>query len=221
MIKKIVLGIIFIGLIAFLVIGGINRTLALTQEESTTAGTGRGSGNGIEASEHDELLSLQSQTEDGISYQEHQENTSQSSGRGNSSRGSGQQTLDASEIETLHLALDDEYKALATYVKVIETLGQVAPFAQIVESEQSHIDALINQFNKYGLSIPENPWYENVPVFDSLEAACAASAQAEIDNATLCEQLTSMTENADLIRVFNNLGRASRENHLPEFQDCQ
>lgn len=167
MIKKIGLGLIFIGLIAFLVIGGINRTLALTQEEPTTAGTGRGRGNGLEASEHDEPPGNISQTEDVISYQEHGENTSQGSRRGNSGRGTGLQTLDASEIEALRLALDDEYKALASYEKVVETLGQVAPFAQIVGSEQSHIDALINQFDKYGLSVPENPWYEDVPVFES------------------------------------------------------
>lgn len=39
-------------------------------------------------------------------------------------------------------ALDDEYKARATYRKVIEAFGPVRPFVNIVEAEDRHAEAI-------------------------------------------------------------------------------
>lgn len=40
----------------------------------------------------------------------------------------------------LCLALDDEYKARATYRSVIGRFGPVLPFANILHTEQRHLD---------------------------------------------------------------------------------
>jgi hypothetical protein len=140
-----------------------------------------------------------------------------STGRG----GANQEPLTESEIEALNLALDDEYKALATYQGVLDTFGEVAPFAEITLSEQRHIDALVTQFDKYGIPVPENPWFGAVPVFTTLSEACQAGVEAEIANVALYEQLFTMTDHQDLLQVFTNLSQASQESHLPEFQACQ
>lgn len=141
-------------------------------------------------------------------------------GNGNG-QGQGGDPLSATEIEALHMALDDEYHALAVYQSVIATFGNVEPFVEIAQSEQKHIDALVNQFNKYGLIVPENPWIGNVPTFDSLQQACQVGVEAEIANADLYTQLFSMTDDARLTRVFTNLSNASLNSHLPQFEACQ
>ncbi len=88
-------------------------------------------------------------------------------------------------------------------------------------SEQRHIDALLNQFNKHSLPVPENHWIGNVPTFDSLQQACQAGVEAEIANSDLYGQLFSMTDDFNLTRVFTNLSNASLNSHLPQFEACQ
>lgn len=135
--------------------------------------------------------------------------------------GSGKEPLAESEIQALEMALDDEYHALATYISVMNTFGEVEPFYNIAQSEQRHIDALVNQFEKYGVPVPENPWLGEIGAFDSLSQACQTGVEAEIANAELYTTLLEMTAKADLLRVFTNLSRASMESHLPEFEACR
>lgn len=147
-------------------------------------------------------------------------------GRGNGNgqgtgQGGGYQPLTDTEVEALQLALDDEYHALAVYQSVIADFGEVEPFVEIASSEQRHIEALINHFNKHQLAIPENPWIGNVPAFESLQQACQAGAEAEIANADLYDQLFGMTDDPSLSRVFTNLSNASLNSHLPQFEACQ
>ena len=40
-------------------------------------------------------------------------------------------------------AIDDEYKARATYRLVIREFGEIRPFINIVEAESRHIEALL------------------------------------------------------------------------------
>jgi hypothetical protein len=144
----------------------------------------------------------------------------QGQGRGQGRNAGSREPLDESDVQALHMALDDEYHALATYLSVMETFGDVEPFASIAQSEQRHIEALLNQFNKYDIPVPENPWLGEVAPFESVQQACQTGVEAEIANAELYEELFQMTDNADLIRVFTNLSRASSESHLPEFESC-
>ena len=138
-----------------------------------------------------------------------------------SGHGGGLNALTDSEVDALNLALDDEYHALAVYQSVIATFGNVDPFVEIAISEQRHIDALINQFNKNDLDVPDNPWTGNLPAFDSIEQACQAAVEAEIANAELYNQLFRMTNDFNLTRVFTNLTNASLNSHLPKFEACQ
>ncbi|MDZ7803759.1 ferritin-like domain-containing protein [Thiohalophilus sp.] len=123
--------------------------------------------------------------------------------------------------EILTEAIEDEYKARATYRRVLEKFGDVRPFSNIVEAEQRHIDALLLLFENYGLRVPEDHWPERVATPDTLLAACQAGVAAEIDNAAMYDRLLAASSDyPDVQRVLRNLQRASSENHLPAFQRC-
>jgi hypothetical protein len=155
-------------------------------------------------------------------------------GRGRGQQGSGQGgyggaafdapliggDLSESEVEALLMALEDEYKAWSVYDQVIADFGAVRPFTSIQRAEENHIAALVTLLDGYGLEVPVNQWPGNVPTFDTLAEACEAGVQAEIDNAALYDQLFSMVENPDLIRVFTALQQASQDQHLPAFERC-
>lgn len=126
--------------------------------------------------------------------------------------------LTVTEIQALNEALDDEYRALATYDQVIADFGEVPPFINIREAEKRHIEALCRLFARYGLSVPENPWPGNVGHYASLQGACETAVAAEIANAKIYERLLKATERPDILKVFRNLQTASQENHLPAFR---
>lgn len=128
--------------------------------------------------------------------------------------------LTSGEVADLLAALDDEYKARATYVQVLADFGNVRPFANVVEAEQRHIDALARLFDRYGLDVPTDPWPGRVPRYASLSEACRTGVEAEIDNAALYDRLLAGTTRDDLLDTYRNLQRASQENHLPAFQRC-
>jgi hypothetical protein len=124
------------------------------------------------------------------------------------------------ERRALHEALDDEYRAWATYDQVVRDFGHERPFINIVEAEARHIAALRSLFERYGLEVPENPWLGRVPRFASTREACAAGIEAEVDNSALYERLLRSTQRNDILAVFRNLQRASQERHLPAFRRC-
>jgi len=128
--------------------------------------------------------------------------------------------LSAKELDGLLEALDDEYKAWATYDRVIRDFGEIRPFINIRDAEARHIDALVALFSAYGLTPPGNHWEGKTERFDGVASACAAAVQAEIDNAGLYERLLQSTERPDILRVYHNLMDASQNRHLPAFQRC-
>lgn len=128
--------------------------------------------------------------------------------------------LSSAEVEALKRALDDEYHAIAVYQKVIDTFGPVAPFSNILKAEQQHATAVIRLMQKYGVTVPPNPWLGNTPTFDTVAEACAAGVEAELLNRDLYDQLKAVTTRADLLQVFNALEASSEYNHLPAFQSC-
>lgn len=130
------------------------------------------------------------------------------------------QELSDAEIEALHQALQDEYKAKARYENVIDDFGEVRPFSNIVHAEQRHIDALIGLYEKYGVPVVKNVWADYVVNYDSVGEACRAGVEAEISNADLYDTLMAGIEHEDIQQVFRNLQRASRERHLRAFQRC-
>jgi hypothetical protein len=129
-------------------------------------------------------------------------------------------TLNENEVRALLEALDDEYKAWATYDRVIGDFGEVRPFSNIREAEARHIEALRTLFVRYDVPIPANPWPAKVARYAGVHEACEAGVAAEIENAALYERLLTSTQRADILAVFRNLRDASQERHLPAFQRC-
>ena len=128
--------------------------------------------------------------------------------------------LSENEILALGMAIDDEYKARATYYSVIEKFGEVRPFISIVESEENHIERLIELYNKYNLEIPEDNWKGYQVEYGTLKEACIGGVNAELDNVELYEYLFEIIENEDISTVFKSLRDASFYNHLPAFERC-
>jgi len=119
----------------------------------------------------------------------------------------------------LAAALDDEYRARATYRAVLDAFGDVRPFVNIVESEERHLQALRRLCERHDVKIPPDSWPSRVSAPESLEAACEAAVQAERENGVLYEQLMEAASGrADVEETFRRLLAASQENHLPAFE---
>ena len=130
-------------------------------------------------------------------------------------------TVAPSLVDAMTAALEDEYHAEAIYQRVLVDHGNVFPFANIIKAEQTHAASIARLFENRGLSVPANIWnVDNVPRFASVPEACAAAAQAEIDNAALYDRYFSMDLPTDVLTVFTNNRAASINNHLPAFNRC-
>lgn len=128
--------------------------------------------------------------------------------------------LTDAEEQALRDALDDEYRAWATYDQVVQDFGAQRPFDHIRDAEARHIEALSSLFQRHGLEVPANPWPGRVPRYSGVREACQAAVQAEIDNVALYERLANSTTRQDLLVVFSNLQRASQERHKQAFGRC-
>jgi len=125
-------------------------------------------------------------------------------------------------VTALDEAINDEYKALATYEAVVEEFGTVRPFSMIIGAEEQHIASLKAIYDKYGLVVPENTWASKVSVPTSLEEACQTGVEAEIANAALYkdELLPVVVDYEDITWIFTSLMEASEGKHLPAFEKC-
>jgi hypothetical protein len=121
----------------------------------------------------------------------------------------------------LDAAIQDEYKALATYQAVVAKLGMVRPFAMIIRAEENHINALKALYDRYGLVAPAAKPFV-APTVGTLAEMCAVGVKAETDNAALYRDqlLPKVQDHEDIIFVFTNLMNASQEKHLSAFQRC-
>ena len=122
--------------------------------------------------------------------------------------------------QLLCTALDDEYRARATYQAVVDYYGPVMPFVNIVQAEQRHVAALESLFYRYTLPLPYNRWQGQVPPAVSLQQACVDAVSAEINNYGMYDRLLQDVTQEDVRMVFSNLRNASAYHHLPAFQYC-
>lgn len=113
---------------------------------------------------------------------------------------------------------DGEYAAAASYQAVLDQFGPVEPYATIKESEERHIDALTRQLNRYNITVPANPYLGIVEAPEDLETAAQEWALGEILNVDMYDQLMEQATDDRLVRVLENLRRASLEEHLPAFE---
>ena len=113
-----------------------------------------------------------------------------------------------------------EYRAFAEYNAVIEKFGEVEPYVSIRNAEAKHVQSVKNLLDKYGIEYPaENPYLGEVAAPESLEEAARAWAQGEISNIKMYDELLPLVQDyPDIVKVFENLRRASLEKHLPAFQ---
>jgi rubrerythrin len=125
------------------------------------------------------------------------------------------------ELEALlGAALDDEYKAEATYAAVIARFGEVRPFISIVEAERRHAGALLRQCERLGFLPPENRWAGKVGAPATLREACAEAIAAEVENIALYDRLLPDVVDPEVRAVLEWLQEASRDRHLPAFRRC-
>lgn len=132
-------------------------------------------------------------------------------------------TLDEplSDVELVLMALmgpDGEYAAAASYQAVLDEFGQVEPYATILSAETRHADALVRQLERLGEEVPENPYIGQIPAPADLQSAAEAWAEGEVANVELYDFLIAQTDDAQLIKVFENLRAASADSHLPAFE---
>ncbi len=132
-------------------------------------------------------------------------------------------TLTPAVQDALRQALEDEYRAAATYAAVLEKFGMKRPFSMIIRAEEQHISRLKALYDKYGMTVPENSYFGLVVAPASFSAACQTGVAAEIANVALYEKqlIPVATEYPDIVRVFENLRDASRFRHVPAFERCQ
>ena len=118
-------------------------------------------------------------------------------------------------------AIEDEYKSRAMYRCVIETFGEIRPFINIVDAEGRHIEALLPLFIRYGITVPQDDWAARIEAPESILEACELAVEAEIENGEMYDRLLKLSQDyPDIQHVFQQLQRASIENHLPAFQRC-
>ena len=126
-------------------------------------------------------------------------------------------------ITALDKAIDDEYKARATYEAVMNEIGSVRPFSMIIRAEEQHISSLKAIYDKYGAPIPEDSYdVSTLTVPDNRQESCQVGVEAEIANAALYEDelLPAVTSYEDITTVFTELMNASKLKHLPSFENC-
>ena len=138
--------------------------------------------------------------------------------------------LAAGEVEALYWMREEEKLARDVYRAMFDLWG-LPVFENIAASEARHMDAVLGLIEAYGLDDPvvnDTPGlfsnldlaalYEELTAqgAESVVAALTVGATIEdLDILDLEERLT-LTENAGIIRVFENLLRGSR-NHLRAF----
>ncbi len=113
----------------------------------------------------------------------------------------------------------DEMKAEHTYEQVIGQFGEVRPFSNIINAEVRHSQSVLDLYQEFGINPPVFESID-VPIFASIQDACALGVTAERENIALYEEMMSQTKEQSILSVFENLQRASEENHLPAFERC-
>jgi rubrerythrin len=129
-------------------------------------------------------------------------------------------SVDEKMIGALREALDDEYKARATYQSVIDRFGPVRPFVNIIEAEERHANALLRLFERFGIEPPKDRWAGQVPAPTSIAEACKAGVEAEIENAAMYARLLAHVSDARVHDVLTRLQQASQQRRLPAFRRC-
>lgn len=127
----------------------------------------------------------------------------------------------SSDSEALRAALDDEYRAEATYAAVIAAFGEVRPFINIIEAERRHAAQAKAEMDRLGISYAAtNPYLGTLTAPASVLAACEQGVAAEIENIALYDRILPTIQDSQVRDTLTRLQWASRERHLPAFKRC-
>ena len=125
------------------------------------------------------------------------------------------------DADALLMALDDEYKAEATYAAVIDKFGEIHPFTNIIEAERRHAQRAKAEMDRFAISYDAaNPYLDKLTAPQSVLAACKQGVAAEIENIALYDRILPMVEDQSVLATLTDLQWASRERHLPAFERC-
>ncbi|MGI9376830.1 MAG: ferritin-like domain-containing protein [Tsuneonella suprasediminis] len=128
-----------------------------------------------------------------------------------------QSTGDRAALQT---ALDDEYRAEATYRAVLDQFGDVRPFSNIIRAEQRHAEMVTAQMVRLGMTVPPNRYIGTIAAPKTLLDACQTGVEAEKANIALYDRLLPQVRDPQVKATLQLLQSASRENHLPAFERC-
>lgn len=138
--------------------------------------------------------------------------------------------LSAVEKSSLLFMREEEKVARDVYDALYDK-WQVASFANISDSEQQHMDAVLGLINKYNLTDPVGAngpgvftnarlqeLYDELVGLGSLSVMEALKVGATIEDLDIYDLADALTQvdNADIRLVFSNLSKGSR-NHLRSF----
>jgi hypothetical protein len=124
--------------------------------------------------------------------------------------------------EYLLTAIQHEYKLNALYAKVLDDLGEIDPFANIVSAEAQHVSELAAFIEKKGGEVPASQWNEtNVPSFSGKGEACTRALAEEIVNRAMYDGFLLEPGLApDVKEVRERLRATTDQSHIPAFSAC-
>jgi len=113
-------------------------------------------------------------------------------------------------------AIQDEQLAHGEYAYVIETLGDQAPFNNIISSEAQHISEMTVLFEKYDLTVPADESANYIQRAADIKEALENCATGEVDNIAMYNKFLEQDIPDDVRATFTALRNAS-EGHLDAF----
>ncbi len=123
--------------------------------------------------------------------------------------------------EALRTALLDEYSSAAYYADVLTRFGDRRPFTQLAGAELRHAQAIVNQFNRIGVTAPPAEEAESPAVPATWEAAVALAVRSEEENVAMYDRLLPTITDEAMRATLEHLRTASAERHLPALRRAQ
>jgi hypothetical protein len=118
--------------------------------------------------------------------------------------------------QMITMAITDEYLAHKEYEIILDAYGNINPFANIINAEVTHIEALLPLFEAYDIAVPVDNAATLVALPSTLQEAYEIGVQAEVNNIGMYESFLKQDLPQDVRDVFEDLMAAS-EKHLQSF----
>ncbi len=119
--------------------------------------------------------------------------------------------------DMLTYAIQDEFLARAGYLAAIEKFGRQRPFANIIVSEENHINYLKSLFAKYNITVPTDDSKSYIKIPADIKESLEAGVKKEVENIEMYERFLKESIPNDVKTIFTFLRNAS-QNHLSAFQ---